>query len=416
MKKIAFTLLLIASVKANSCWSEAQGYPCCSSEKAKIYYTDKSGDWGVENNNWCGIIKTTNTTTTTATKKRPKPVSPAKISGPVPPELETIDFQPPKDFCWTKVSDGIDCCEMDENASIVYTMDGFKYVDKNGHECGITGYDASWNDRAKFASTKKQWEEFKVKWDNEYKNNFERLSVFVGEDESKVNFGWYSTTETQPKIRFGTQKDASENTVFTGTVEYYKKLKGIKYYSNKVTVTGLKRNTTYYYQRNLNGQWESEIIPFKTHDPDNFKFIFVGDPQIGGSKKHVSVADFTRPMTMEEGTRNDAFNWNMTIYKSFELAKEPSVFLSAGDQIDTECFDKYDSLLTSQETQYSAFLLPHLLKTIPSATAVGNHESYTLNYRHHYHVPNPYLTPVEQYFAPGHSYFFKYNNVLVVVL
>ncbi|OUM60014.1 family 11 glycoside hydrolase, partial [Piromyces sp. E2] len=53
-----------------------QGYPCCSDNKCVVVYTDESGDWGVEDGNWCGcgggkIVTTTTTTTTkkTTTKK-----------------------------------------------------------------------------------------------------------------------------------------------------------------------------------------------------------------------------------------------------------------------------------------------------------------------------------------------------------
>ncbi|OUM69502.1 family 6 carbohydrate esterase [Piromyces sp. E2] len=41
---------------SNSCWAKALGYPCCSG-KVTVEYTDASGQWGVENNNWCGIVK-----------------------------------------------------------------------------------------------------------------------------------------------------------------------------------------------------------------------------------------------------------------------------------------------------------------------------------------------------------------------
>jgi len=36
-----------------SCWSSSQGYPCCNS-RSVVIYTDASGQWGMENNNWCG--------------------------------------------------------------------------------------------------------------------------------------------------------------------------------------------------------------------------------------------------------------------------------------------------------------------------------------------------------------------------
>jgi len=37
----------------DSCFSVALGYKCC--EKCKIVFTDDDGDWGVEKNKWCGI-------------------------------------------------------------------------------------------------------------------------------------------------------------------------------------------------------------------------------------------------------------------------------------------------------------------------------------------------------------------------
>ncbi|ORY07897.1 hypothetical protein LY90DRAFT_371238, partial [Neocallimastix californiae] len=42
------------SCNAQSCWSESLGFPCCQNTK-EVYYTDNDGNWGVENNNWCGI-------------------------------------------------------------------------------------------------------------------------------------------------------------------------------------------------------------------------------------------------------------------------------------------------------------------------------------------------------------------------
>jgi len=37
----------------DSCFSVALGYKCC--ESCKVVYTDKDGEWGVEHNKWCGI-------------------------------------------------------------------------------------------------------------------------------------------------------------------------------------------------------------------------------------------------------------------------------------------------------------------------------------------------------------------------
>ncbi|OUM61521.1 hypothetical protein PIROE2DRAFT_12480, partial [Piromyces sp. E2] len=301
---------------------------------------------------------------------------------------------------------------------------------ENGDYCGIRHSLKPWNDREIIKETKSEWNEFKNKWDEgEEKYNFERLSVFVGDNESEINFGWYSATENEAKIRIGKKEDMSDATTFKGTSEPQSeyglsklKLLGTRYYTNRVTISGLERNSVYYYQRKLNGQWE-KAIQFKTFDDKNFKFIFVGDPQIGGSHGRLSKSNhFSRVTSKEEGNRNDAFNWNRVISSSFDLTKSPSVLLSAGDQAD-EMSDfssqEYLDQIVNTESQYSAFLYPELMKKIVTATSVGNHESTICSFGRHFNVPNPLTdsTVTKKYdgWYPGYNYFFKYNNVLVVV-
>ena len=42
-----------SKISDNSWFSVILGYPCC--KKCQVLYTDKDGDWGVEHNKWCGI-------------------------------------------------------------------------------------------------------------------------------------------------------------------------------------------------------------------------------------------------------------------------------------------------------------------------------------------------------------------------
>jgi hypothetical protein len=45
----------IAKVSA-ACWAQSQGYSCCNNPSStKVEYTDASGQWGVQNGQWCGI-------------------------------------------------------------------------------------------------------------------------------------------------------------------------------------------------------------------------------------------------------------------------------------------------------------------------------------------------------------------------
>ncbi|ORX59197.1 Metallo-dependent phosphatase [Piromyces finnis] len=380
MKYIALSLALIISVvKAEStyCWSEKLGYPCCPEEITQPNYKDSEGDC---NGEWCGIRN---------------------------------------GRCWSRAG-GYPCCEGGESIALI-DQDGIWGQNANGNWCGFRERKQRWVDRELIKDTRDEWNAFKKVWSNEYKENFERLSVFVGEDETMLNFGWYSTTKNEvPTICWGTDENLNDCKEFIGTSEKHYKVSGIQYYSNKVSVTGLERNSVYYYKRKLNGQWEKPI-QFKTYNPDNFKFIFVGDPQIGGSHDRYSISNlYERVLTVDEGTANDAFNWNRTITHSFDFVKEPSLLLSAGDQADEENNSFYsDQEHYNEETQYSALLLPKQIQTIPMAAAIGNHDRNTENFRHHFNVPNPYKNPsylMDDGWIEGYNYYFKYNNVLIVVL
>jgi len=42
-----------------SCWATSQGYKCCS-QCGEVFYVDESGKWGIENNEWCGLLTSCN--------------------------------------------------------------------------------------------------------------------------------------------------------------------------------------------------------------------------------------------------------------------------------------------------------------------------------------------------------------------
>jgi len=92
---------LIGAASAEYCWSKDLGYNCCKGCDA--IYTDESGDWGVENNNWCGIpnsCKSGNTSNAT---------------------------------CWSKAL-GYDCCD---DCNSIYTDESGDWGVKNNNWCGI---------------------------------------------------------------------------------------------------------------------------------------------------------------------------------------------------------------------------------------------------------------------------------------
>jgi len=364
------------------CWSSKLHYDCCADdiEKSNSNYTefnDGYGSWlyNKETEVWCGI----------------------------------------KAECWAEQLYSNECCEDSDVIQIINQDGHWGYHYDTKKWCGFKEFNPKWNDATKNEKLKEEWKVFKKKWDKQ-KKIYTGLSVFVGEDESELNFGWYSTTSDVPVICWGVSSDLSDCKEYYGINEEHYEIQNVLYYSNKVTVRSIERNSVYYYSRFMNGQWE-DAIQFNTYDENNFSFIFVGDPQIGGSNNRVTVLEngMLKKLNEEEGNRNDAFNWDITVNSSFNFTKTPSVFLSVGDQTDDE---NGSNGIINQEEQYSAFLLPDLLKKIPTATAVGNHDRHTVNYRHHFNTPNSFTEPSykNESVIAGYNYYFKYNNVLIVVL
>ena len=119
-------------------------------------------------------------------------------------------------------------------------------------------------------------------------------------------------------VRIADNKDMKNAKEFKGTCTEGTVINGVQYYSNKVTADGFKPNSTYYYQVKLNGEWQ-QAQEYKTGDPDNFSFMFVGDPQIGSSYKQKNAESNGKKLGNDLAARNDSYNWNVTLNKAMEL-------------------------------------------------------------------------------------------------
>lgn len=251
------------------------------------------------------------------------------------------------------------------------------------------------------------------------------VSLTPGVDETELNFGWYSQGAEDAKVRFGTSRTLTEADEVLGGVENAndelvgagEKIQNLRdggdginaadegYYSNKVTVTGLKENTKYYYQVMKNGQWQ-DVEEYQTKSFSDFSFLYVGDPQIGAyvdTNKNQPVAD-----------ERDAESWN-TILNNAVAKHDVSFMVSAGDQVNTG----------ASERQYSGYLGADALRSLPVATTIGNHDHDDANYYYHFNNPNTFNNVNDDYIpmaytkgvsAAGTDYYYTYGNVLFIVL
>ena len=287
----------------------------------------------------------------------------------------------------------------------------------------LTAYAATeyWND----ASTKPMvetktpisdntnWEQWKAGWDN-LKTNYEQVALTPGADFSKLNFGWYSKEKTdKAMVRIADNKEMKNAKEFKGTCTEGTIINGVQYYSNKVTADGFKPNSTYYYQVKLNGEWQ-QAQEYKTGDPDNFSFMFVGDPQIGSSYKQKNAESNGKKLGNDLAARNDSYNWNVTLNKAMEQHPEIDFLVSPGDQVSVKGNEDAKDL-KEQEDQYSGYLSASVLRNLPQAVAIGNHDCSSASYQNHFNNPNPFLeesTPT----PAGNGYFYSYGNALFIVI
>lgn len=102
----------IKEVKPEKCWAEDLGFTCCKST-TEVIYTDNDGKWGTENGEWCGI------------KEEYVP-----LETPTPTQTPT----PTVAVCWSE-SKGYPCCT--STSEVKFTDNDGKWGIENGDWCGI---------------------------------------------------------------------------------------------------------------------------------------------------------------------------------------------------------------------------------------------------------------------------------------
>ena len=255
-----------------------------------------------------------------------------------------------------------------------------------------------------------------TKWNSTISKDREQISLSPGSDNSSVNFAWYT------KKSAGVQKlKIAENKRLTNAKVYEaEQTKAVtdkdetEYVSNKVIATDLKANTTYYYSYQKDGQWTAPE-KYTTDNGSKFSFIFVGDPQIGSSNELKGAATEEFYNAQSAAVANDAFNWNTTLNQAMEkTGNKASFVLSSGDQIQSTKKKSPNKAAWGRESEYSGYLSPDVLKNLPVATTVGNHDADNANYTYHFNTAN--ASELGSNGKVGGDYWFKHDNALFIML
>lgn len=233
-----------------------------------------------------------------------------------------------------------------------------------------------------------------------YEVNYDikNISLDIGTDETQRNLVWYTNSKEDTNVKVAVkpegwigEMDFPQNAVTYSAESVESNISG--YTTNKAEIKNLKENTEYIYQISA-GTTTSKVYSFSTSafgKDENFNFLLAGDPQIGASGN----------------SSNDTLGWTTTLNRAITAFPESSFLLSAGDQIN----DK-DS---REEIQYEGFLAPEVLKSLPVAVNVGNHDSGSKKYTEHFAMPNVSVRGASNGTGEGSGdYWFIYNGVLIM--
>ncbi len=249
-------------------------------------------------------------------------------------------------------------------------------------------------------SYQKQYDRFYLLLDRRGPTVFPETSKYLvssiafapGSTEQEMNFSWYSPNTRIPGVieyakvedRFVAEKKLAD--VKTSMAHLDIASKG--YASHEVTIADLEPSSEYVYRLGDGaGNW-SDLYRFHTRETDTYNFLLMGDPQIGSSGN----------------LKADIAGWNETLEKALNKYPMTSFIQTAGDQVETR----------NLEAEYEAYFEPDLLKQVPTATTIGNHDN-TIFYEYHFNVPNQNVE-LGNYDRSGGNYYFTYGDSLFMHL
>jgi hypothetical protein len=239
---------------------------------------------------------------------------------------------------------------------------------------------------------------------------FSGIVLGVGSDETSRSLAWYSSTNPASEtVELSKTSDFATKTSFPATLANNVTTDAAtgsavtSAANGKATLTNLEAKTKYYYRIVSSDGGKSAYYSFTTGAFGNgdFQFLFFGDPQIGSSGDAVLDGD----------------GWQYTLDQTRIHSPKAELYVSGGDQVNT----------ANNETEWTQFLRPSELRSIPWAATIGNHDVSGYAYEQHFALPSTidrsdalYTDASRKTAAAnavsGGDYYFTYKGVLFIDL
>jgi purple acid phosphatase-like protein/calcineurin-like phosphoesterase family protein len=224
------------------------------------------------------------------------------------------------------------------------------------------------------------------------------IILLVGADESQRVVNWYTSAATAQVVQLAPTSEL-EDGAFPSNASAYPAVVAANTvnggFNGHAILNHLVENTAYSYRVGGDGAW-SATYAFKTRKFDgNFDFLFFGDPQIGSSND----------------VPKDQAGWEDTVKVALGANPDAELLVSGGDQVET----------AGVETQWTAFLAPPGLRSVPWVATIGNHDVGSRAYEQHLWTPNTNRSPSLYSSSTstnrsGGDYWFMYRGVLFIDL
>ncbi len=248
--------------------------------------------------------------------------------------------------------------------------------------CGFT-FNTTAADLPDYNMTDAQWNEY---WE-ENKDNFSQMQLYVGADETELNFCWHSEkTGDKPKVRIGLSEDMEVYAEFEGTFKNH----GSDWQANYVTATGFEEDSVYYYSYTVGDGEFSTPEMYRTLDSDAFKALYISDVQ---------------PGLDDDGYANtNARNWNNVLTTALNANDDISFILNCGDMTNSG----------ESNLEWAATMAPKALRNLPTTATYGNHDKKGDTYKYFVNLPN--ANKAISTSPDGDEYYFRYGDVLFINL
>lgn len=217
--------------------------------------------------------------------------------------------------------------------------------------------------------------------------------LHVGADETKRNLTFYTDREIDAKVQIApvSARTSSEFPAAGARVLAAASAKARDgRFSNQVVLDELAEDTSYVYRvgDDSTGWSRSYELWTGTFD-DTYSFVYITDPQIGASGSW-------------EGDRD---RWESATRQIARLQPDASMVVNGGDQIESH----------TAEHEYASLIAPDLMKELPFAATIGNHDNRSDQFNSHFFIPNRSTVHGYEQGKDGYAggdYWHVYNGVL----